>query len=205
MIILNLYCYISQKYINFFQDFIQKKIKCGLKLTFQTVTLPTQFSTTMSTLFLPPPIKSHSLKYAPPLIVYQCTNRAQNFALPFNLLALKIYAPSLSTAPHQKNKYHFVIFNYENTFFHKIGHISANTGPILKIQNLASSGEQPASAAFAYGVARDAMREMTSRACGDPSDCLMTSGTITPVPLRDVINLATNVMPPCVANQRHAI
>ncbi len=48
--------------------------------------------------------------------------------------------------------------------FYKIGHISANNGTIWKIQNLASSGQRPASAHFDNSVTPDAAREMTSRA-----------------------------------------
>ena len=43
------------------------------------------------------------------------------------------------------------------TWFYKNGHISANNGPIWQIRNLASSGEQPTSADFDNGVARDSV------------------------------------------------
>ncbi len=55
-------------------------------------------------------------------------------------------------------------FNYENTLFHKIGHISANNGPIFKIQNLSCSGLRARSAVCDNDVARDVIRAMTSRA-----------------------------------------
>ena len=47
--------------------------------------------------------------------------------------------------------------------FDKSGRISFNYGPILKIQNLAYSGEQGPSDQCDRYAARDATREMTSR------------------------------------------
>ncbi len=52
----------------------------------------------------------------------------------------------------------------ESTSIHKIGHISANNGLILKIQNLPFSAFRARSAECGDDVARDATREMTSRA-----------------------------------------
>ena len=85
------------------------------------------------------------------------------------------------------------------TCFHENGHISANNGPIFKIQNLASSGEQPASAAFDNGVARETAREIAWRARVTSSTQIwleMTLSWTCPFTRRD---------PHAVANQRHAI
>ena len=49
-------------------------------------------------------------------------------------------------------------------FFHKIGHISANNGPIWKIRNLAYSWDRPRPVWPLNIGARDVAREMTSRA-----------------------------------------
>ncbi len=49
--------------------------------------------------------------------------------------------------------------------FHKNGHISANYGPILKIQNLAYSGERARPFRSIHEVARDAIRDTVARDC----------------------------------------
>ena len=50
------------------------------------------------------------------------------------------------------------------TLLHENGCISLNNGPILKIQNLAYSGEEAQYGKSEKSVAHDATREMTSRA-----------------------------------------
>ena len=52
----------------------------------------------------------------------------------------------------------------KKTSFYKIGHISANTGPIFKIQNLAYSGERPRPAQSDKYTAHDDAREIASHA-----------------------------------------
>ena len=54
--------------------------------------------------------------------------------------------------------------NIGKTWFYKSGRISANYGPILKIQNLAYSGERPRPVGPTSIGARDVARDMTSRA-----------------------------------------
>ncbi len=58
----------------------------------------------------------------------------------------------------------FLVDKWILTCFHENGHISLNYGPILKIQNLAYSGEQGLSAQSDKTVARNATRAMKLRA-----------------------------------------
>ncbi len=62
---------------------------------------------------------------------------------------------------------------------HKIGCISANNGPIWKIQNLARSGPRCRSVWCHNDVVRDVTREMTSHACEDvSSDVIIATITL---------------------------
>ena len=80
-------------------------------------------------------------------------------------LSISLIGPYFSNSI-AKNIGHDCLVKYENyklTWFHKIGRISANYGPILKIQNLAYSAERSRPYRSYYALARRRAREDVAR------------------------------------------